>query len=372
MPKILPTLPSGKLPFGEGRISAYLSFFLGLLSLLGVFSFMFPAYLTTPEIRAAYNPEHMRLLMTGGLTLAAGLGAFALSKRAERRFAWCGVILSAVAMILGGPNVAVGDLTPGPFYIGVDWLIIGFVTTAGLFVLLEKCAPLRRDQPVLRENWILDMKYFIFNHLIIGFFLFIGNFVVHNWFDWLQLPLISGFISDLPFLAQFVFLILFIDLMQYGVHRIFHETKFFWKIHSVHHSAEKMDWLASSRLNILEPLITRTLGLIIISTLGFGQGPISAYIIFVSFHATFIHANFGLNLRCIEWLLVTPKYHHWHHSDSKAAVNKNYAIYLTFIDRIFGTQYNPKDWPEGYGIIDGHPPKGMLRQQLYPIMASKL
>ena len=98
-----------------------------------------------------------------------------------------------------------------------------------------------------------------------------------------------------------------------------------------------MDWLAGSRLNVLEALITRTLGLVIISNLGFGQGPISAYIIFVAFHSTFIHANFGLNLRWMESLFVTPKYHHWHHSDAVEAVNKNYAIYFTFIDKIFGT-----------------------------------
>lgn len=371
MKRLFPKLPAGKLTAGEGRISAYISFLLGALSLLGVLAFMFPAYLTTPDIRNAFNPEHLRLLMTGGLSLAAGFGAFAVFKQAERRFAWCGVMFALFAMLLGGPSVAVGDLTPSAFYIGVDWLIIGFISTAGLFVLLEKLAPLRADQAVFRDDWILDMKYFIFNHLAIGFFLFAGNFVVHNWFDWLQLPLISGIISDLPFLVQFGLLILFIDLMQYAVHRIYHETKFFWKVHSIHHSAETIDWLAGSRLNVLEALITRTLGLVIISNLGFGQGPISAYIIFVAFHSTFIHANFGLNLRWMESLFVTPKYHHWHHSDAVEAVNKNYAIYFTFIDKIFGTQYNPKHWPEGYGIVEGHPPEGLIRQQIYPFMGWK-
>ena len=59
MTKLLPKLPQGKLKFGEGRISAYLSFLLGILSLLGVFAFMFPAYLTTPDMRHTYDPEHI-------------------------------------------------------------------------------------------------------------------------------------------------------------------------------------------------------------------------------------------------------------------------------------------------------------------------
>jgi len=371
MPRLLPKLPNGKLKAGEGHISAYMSFILGALSLLGVLAFMFPAFLTTPDIRQAFNPDYYRLLMTGGLILSTGFGAFALFRQAERRFAWCGILFALITMVLGGPSVAVGDLTPSALYIGVDWLIIGFISTASLFVLMEKLAPLRPNQPVFRNEWILDMKYFIFYHLAIGFFLITGNFVVHNWFDWLQLPITSQFISELPFLVQFGLLILFIDIMQYAVHRLYHETKFFWKIHSVHHSTETMDWLASSRLNFLEALITRTLGLLIISSLGFAQGPINAYLIFVGFHATFIHANIGLNLRWLEWLLVTPKYHHWHHADTVEAVNKNYAVYLTFIDKVFGTQYNPKHWPEGYGIIDGRPPEGLFRQQIYPFLGEK-
>ncbi len=77
-------------------------------------------------------------------------------------------------------------------------------------------------------------------------------------------------------------------------------------------------------------------------------------------------ANCGIDLSKIEWLLVTPKYHHWHHADAPEAINKNYAVYLSFIDKLFGTQYNPKNWPEGYGVIDGEPPKTLFRQQLHP------
>ena len=355
---------------GEGRISAFLCFTLGGLSLLGVLAFMFPSYLTTPELRETYNPAHMRGLMAAGLIAASLFGAYALMKRAELRIAMIGLAFCSMAMLLGGPDVAQGVVKPGALYIGVDWFIIGLITTGGMFVALEKMAPLRREQPVLREDWLLDMKHFLFSHLIIGFFLFAGNYVVHAWFGWATLPAVGDFISGLPFILQFALILITVDFAQYWVHRLYHSNDFFWRVHSVHHSTEHMDWLAGSRLNVIEPLISRTTGLIVLAVLGFGQGPINAYILFIGFHATFIHANFGIDLSRINWLMVTPKFHHWHHAKAEEAINKNYAVHFSFFDRLFGTYYLPEEWPDSYGVVHGVPPTGLVNQQLHPFRRS--
>ncbi len=368
MSKLLPKIPQGKIEFGEGRLSAYLSFLLGSLGLLGVLAFMFPSMLTTPDLRNAYSPELMRIFLAGGLVLSAGLGSFAIAQNVERRYAWGGLTLTLIALAFGGSNVPAGQINPGSIYVGVDWLIIGLLSTSVLFVGLEKLSPLRREQPVLREDWLLDMKHFVFNHLLIGFFLFIANFFVHQCFGWLEIPKLAQSIGTLPGWAQFLLLVTTIDFVQYWVHRLYHEHPWFWKIHSVHHSTETMDWLASSRLNFMEPAITRSLGLLMISTLGFELGPVNAYLIFVGFHATFIHANVNWDLSKIEKIFVTPKYHHWHHADAPEAINKNYAVYLSFIDRMFGTQYNPGEWPNGYGVLNGKPPSSLLKQQLHPFV----
>lgn len=369
--RLLPNLPMGAVKIGEGRLSGWLSFLLGSMVLMTVLTFKFPTYLTVPELRQTYNPTLFRIMMAGGLILAAGFASFALLKKAERRFAWAGLVLSGLAMAMGGPGVSVGEISESPLFLGLDWFIISLITTGGGFVVLEKLRPLRREQPVLREDWALDMKHFLLNHLMLGYFLLFGNFVVNSWFGWAILPAVGEFVSSLPFLVQFGLILLTVDTLQYGAHRLYHETRFGWKIHSVHHSTEHMDWLAGSRLNILEPFITRTLALIGLTVMGFDQGPVNAYIIFVGIHATLIHANFNLNLDWIEWLLVTPKYHHWHHAKADEAVNKNYAVYLTFLDRLGGTYYCPKAWPEAYGVIDGAPPKSLIGQYLHPLMPSK-
>jgi Fatty acid hydroxylase superfamily len=90
-----------------------------------------------------------------------------------------------------------------------------------------------------------------------------------------------------------------------------------------------------------------------------------AYLIFVSFLAVFIHANVRLDLRALDWVLVTPRFHHWHHAASP--VDKNFAVHLPWLDLLFGTAYLPAArWPAAYGI-EGHPvPEGYWRQLAWP------
>jgi lathosterol oxidase len=96
-----------------------------------------------------------------------------------------------------------------------------------------------------------------------------------------------------------------------------------------------------------------------------------AYLIFVSFHAVFIHANVRFRFRPIEWLVVTPRFHHWHHAAAPEAVDRNFAVHLPVIDRLFGTSYFPDGrWPEGYGLPGRSVPDGWLRQLAWPLRRS--
>ena len=35
-----------------------------------------------------------------------------------------------------------------------------------------------------------------------------------------------------------------------------------------------------------------------------------------------------------------PRYHHWHHSSQKAAIDRNFAIHFPWIDKLFGTHHH--------------------------------
>jgi ABC-type glucose/galactose transport system permease subunit len=59
-----------RLKVGEGQISGYISIFLAILVLLGIFCFRYPEQLTTPEFREIYTKDSMQILMAAGIIAA--------------------------------------------------------------------------------------------------------------------------------------------------------------------------------------------------------------------------------------------------------------------------------------------------------------
>ena len=83
----------------------------------------------------------------------------------------------------------------------------------------------------------------------------------------------------------------------------------------------------------------------------------------------YIHSNIKWRLGWFEWLVASPAFHHWHHTnDGPAVINKNYAPMLPWVDRIFGTLYLPKsEWPASYGIMEELPVSLTAGNSLDPV-----
>ncbi|MCU0943631.1 MAG: sterol desaturase family protein, partial [Hydrogenophaga sp.] len=275
------------------------------------------------------------------------------------------VLLSA---LLGGHAVEVDpnfpDHTP---YIGLDWFILDLLGSALIFIFIEKLFALRKDQPVFRPEWQTDFHHFIVNHMLVGFMLLATNLLVHRLFGWVPTEGVQGWVAALPFWAALPLCILVADLAQYWTHRAYHEVPLLWRLHAVHHSTKHMDWMAGSRQHVIETIITRTAVLGPIFLLGFSKEVIDAYIIVVGFQAVFNHANVSVRLGPLRYLIVTPNFHHWHHSQDEEALDKNYAAHYAFLDHLFGTAVNsPRVWPERYGVLGDYVPKGFLKQLAFP------
>ncbi|MES2100937.1 MAG: sterol desaturase family protein [Pseudomonadota bacterium] len=360
----------GALRPGKGMVTGVIALALAILCFLGVLAFHWPQYLTTPQLRQSYNVEVMRQLLFGSLVLAGALSLFNILMGRARWLALGAFVLIALSLALGGHKVPVDsnfpDHTP---YIGLDWFILDLLGSTLIFVFIEKLFALRKEQPVFRPEWQTDFHHFIVNHMIVGFVLLATNLLVHKLFGWAAQDGVRGWVTGLNFWVALFLIVLVADLVQYATHRAYNEVPLLWRLHAVHHSVKSMDWLAGSRQHILELIITRTLVLAPIYVLGFSKEVIDAYIIIVGFQAVFNHANVSVRLGPLRYIIVTPNFHHWHHSQDIEAIDKNYAAHFAFIDYAFGTAVtSEREWPEHYGVVGDYVPNGFFKQLAFPFV----
>lgn len=360
--------------FGHGWISGMLSVTLGAIGVGAVLCFHFPWILTMPELREIYPVPYIRALLHLVLVTSFVLGVVSVILRRSKAAGLTGIGLTLIAALMGGSQVQIdGEMTDGPF-LGLDWFLLNLIVFSVLFVPLEQLFPKKTEQPILRQSWRTDLTYFFISAVLVQLTTILTLKPAMILFSWAVNAQIQSWVAaNLPYVLQFLGILIVADLTQYWVHRLFHSVPVLWRFHAVHHSAESMDWLAGARLHIVDLAVTRGISYIPIYLLGFAEGPFFAYIVFVSIQATFIHSNLRFEFGPLRWLLATPQFHHWHHCADQDQLDKNFAVHLPVLDRLFGTYYLPKGvWPTGYGVAGGERSvKGYFGQMIQPFLPAK-
>jgi sterol desaturase/sphingolipid hydroxylase (fatty acid hydroxylase superfamily) len=235
-----------------------------------------------------------------------------------------------------------------------------------IFTPLERRFALRKEQKIFREGWLTDVVHFLVNRFLIDAGSLVVIVVLAVFWRWIIDPEFQARVAAQPFLLQFLEAVLIVDICGYFYHRLAHANPLLWKLHAVHHSSEKMDWLAAARVHPLDQIFSRAVTFVPLYALGFTKATFGAYLIFAILVAVFNHSNVRLKFGFLRWLIVTPEYHHWHHSNDAEARNKNFSGQLPLLDLIFGTLYLPADKrPQTYGINEPMP-KGYLAQLKFP------
>jgi len=352
--------------FGTGWWSGVLSAFFGVLAFGSVVCLHFPQLLSSPELRPHYSMAIIRMLIQAVIGAAILLGLVSASLRRKKVLGLTGMLFALAATLLGGASVPINEtLRDGPA-IGLDWFLLDLLLMTLIFSPIEVLWPAYPQQSVFRREWLNDIVYFLSTHLPIQITSFLILLPATQLSSRLNLSFVPNTVGKLPWLAQLLLAILVADLAQYWIHRAFHKVWFMWRFHAIHHSSKALDWIAGSRSHWFDDTLVR--GLILAPLmLGFSQNIILAYLVFVTLHATWCHCNFGPSVKWMEPYLVMPRYHHWHHSSQKAAIDKNFAIHLPWIDKLFGTHYLPADeWPSKYGLNGEEIPRGFIRQTYEP------
>lgn len=240
------------------------------------------------------------------------------------------------------------------------------IILACVFIPLERLLPLHAEQGPLRRNWANDVFYMVFNGFVVraGSTLVLGSVIAlyRVYVD----PADTAWVAAQPIWLQLIAVMVIADIGYYIAHRTFHAVPFLWKFHSVHHSIEEMDWLATHRVHPVDQVLSNAMSFLPIYFLGFSPVAIGIHLTIYQAQALLVHSNVRLKFGPLKYILASPEYHHWHHANQPEAYDRNFAAQLSIIDVVAGTMFLPKTYPEKYGLTETVP-RFYHQQMLYPI-----
>jgi len=221
-------------------------------------------------------------------------------------------------------------------------VILGLLTTVAT---TEMVRPLRARSGTTSRRWVGNLSLCIMSN---GVFVlptmtaFAAAFVSQS--D--QKGLLDAF--GLPSTMRLVVAIVGLDALAYLQHRLLHRVDILWRFHAVHHSDPEVDISTTFRHHPVEAIFNGTLIGGVVLAIGFSPIEIVAYT-WVSFVVELVaHANLALPSRVgkiLGKLIVTPEFHHLHHSRANAEANANFGQAFSVWDTLFGTARarSPKD-----------------------------
>ncbi|MDX2226999.1 MAG: sterol desaturase family protein [Verrucomicrobiae bacterium] len=254
-----------------------------------------------------------------------------------------------------------------------NWMELGLATGGAFlllflaFVPLEKLFPARANHRILRKEFWTDVGFFLGQY-------FLWNALILLALTWLALAVrwsvpdsLRETVVGQPYWLQFVEMLFLSDLCVYWGHRAQHRFDCLWRFHSVHHTAETVDWLAAHREHPLDGLYTQVIANLPALLLAFPLETIAGFLAFRGLWSIFIHSDVRIPLGPLKYLIGSPAMHHWHHEKHRHHAC-NFANVSPLMDILFGTHYLPNDkHPEKYGIIEPVP-RSYLGQMFYPFL----
>lgn len=239
-----------------------------------------------------------------------------------------------------------------------------------LIVPFEKMFPRHRGQRVRRPLVLLDVRWALMTTLSGVASIAVGIAIAILSLAWVPGLALRPLVGLLPgWLAPLVGIALF-DLAVYWAHRWSHEVPALWRFHAVHHSTEHLDWISGFRAHPLDGVIVAPPAVFLLAA-GFSNEFTGALALIQFLTGLFLHANVRWRLRPLHRVVITPEFHHWHHSYEPEAHCSNYSVFLPLWDIAFGTYYMPRNKrPVRYGVAEDVPTT-MRGQLLFPFRSMR-
>jgi sterol desaturase/sphingolipid hydroxylase (fatty acid hydroxylase superfamily) len=242
-------------------------------------------------------------------------------------------------------------------YAATGWLLVGLLQ---IVVLVLVIGPLERWRPVEqvtdRGAVRVDILYTLIHRL--GLFRVALFFTVEPLFDELfgvlrvhgigalQLDQLWPGLTDVAWVSFALYLVAF-DLADYWIHRGQHQWRWWWALHSLHHSQRQMTMWSDNRNHLLDDLVRDSLLVVLGQLIGVGPGQFVAIVAVTQLSESVQHANLKLWFGAVgERLWVSPRFHRLHHAvgigherggQQGTLGGHNFGVLLPWWDMLFGT-----------------------------------
>lgn len=229
-------------------------------------------------------------------------------------------------------------------FFGYDFLIIlevvtiTFVVLAVLEVAWDYFRGTRRSVWEPMANFSFQIIVEVLNRTLYGLIV-IFAFVWAEQYAAFQLPVT---------LWTWALCLILTDFSYYWMHRIEHRVRFFWALHSVHHSSEEYDLSTSLRIFWLIDL-TIVFFFLPLIFVGFSAPQVLVCMLTVFTYMIWVHTEKIGSLGWFDKYFSSPSVHRVHHGSNPQYLDKNYAGIFLIWDRMFGT-YEPEVEKVEYGL----------------------
>ncbi|MEJ7685792.1 MAG: sterol desaturase family protein [Variovorax sp.] len=237
---------------------------------------------------------------------------------------------------------------------GTGWLLVGLIQIA---VLVAVIGPLQRWRPaeavVDRRVIRTDILYTLVHRL--GLFRLAMFFALEPLFDealgmvrgagWgtFHLEQLRPGITDVPWIAFAIYLVA-LDLIEYLIHRGQHRFRWWWELHSLHHSQRQMTMWSDNRNHLLDDVIHDAIIVLAAQLIGVAPGQFIAIVALTQLSESLQHANLRISFGTVgERLWISPRFHRLHHGigighearGPQTLGGRNFGVLLPWWDMLF-------------------------------------
>jgi len=197
-----------------------------------------------------------------------------------------------------------------------------------------------------KSDWVMaTFYYFVFKFgpikRVVSFItlpglVYVGLGWLNKHFQWsglfgLQLPESHA--------ANFVLWFVLFDFARYISHFLMHKSPWLWRFHNLHHAATEFNILNGIRVSLSEYFFNKVVSIVVLLILLGVPRPESFFFVMLIYRIFDLiqHSDLPWDYGIFRYLIVSPRFHRFHHSNQPQDLDSNYGNIFSFWDYLFGT-----------------------------------